>query len=248
MIELTVICFQQCWKEYKSELPIFTHLLFKACTRKDQHKRTQKSIESVTPAITTVVGKCLGIYSKRLSAQRTFYSLVLSDGGLTDVAMNRLAKLYDCVTHQALLPKVDSIASGFDRDINTWKQDGKQFSIVFDNIDIYIRRRKESSTSTNLMQNMVQAIAVLDRIISDSSRDHLKIDEVQPGHILPSEDDSQTLKKLMADEVLRIWSDIPVIKQLKLTSLTDQHDYSDMMRKKSEMVSCTHANVFFSNG
>ena len=50
--------------------------------------------------------------SRKLSAQRTLNSLLLTDGGITDVALNRLhvSNLYDTTTHQRINPKHNDMA------------------------------------------------------------------------------------------------------------------------------------------
>lgn len=105
--------------------------------------QSAKTIASTRPALTTTIGKCLGIYSKHLSAQRFYYSILLSNGGLKDASINRLAKLYDCTTHQNLLPKLNAIADRYDIGLQQWVKKNQQFGIVFDNVDVYVTPRRE---------------------------------------------------------------------------------------------------------
>ena len=43
----------------------------------------KKTMNSIIPGITMFIGKCLGIYSRRMSAIRSLYSLLLIDGFAT---------------------------------------------------------------------------------------------------------------------------------------------------------------------
>lgn len=220
-------------------MPTLTQIIVSACTKKDQENMKRKTLLSLTPAISTVIGKCVGIYSRKLSALRTLNSIILSEGGISNVTMNRMAKLYDCTTHQSLLPKLNVIASRFNIDLNRWVSHDHQFSIVFDNVDIFIKPRMESSFKTNTMYHMVQAMAVKDRVrtaISDRSPPYINLDNIEPSDLLPSETDVSELSSLMVNEVLKVWSEIDCLKGVKLPLVSKQHRYSSEMRNRSSMV------------
>lgn len=212
---------------------------------------TQKTIQSITPAITSVIGKCLGIYSRKLSALRTFYSLMLSHGGVLDTTMNRLARLYDCTTHQSLQPKLNELAKRYNLDLMEWIKQNKGFAIVFDNVDVFTKPRSASASKSNTMFHMVQAIAVKERVEatgSDLGPPHITVENIKPADVIPSEGDYSNLKGLMVNEVLKIWSEIPGLQKVKMPMKSEKHKYTHMMNKKSEMVSSpTHAFKYVSS-
>lgn len=208
------------------------------CSHKHQDKRKHKTQMSITPAVTTVIGKCLGLHSDSLSALRTYYSLILSHSGLTDAGMNRLAKLYDCVTHQSILQKLNGIATRYDMEMKTWEQ----YNIVLDNVDIYIKPRRETASVSNKMFHMVQAIAVKDRVLTqknDKSRQPLvNVDELLPHHAYPTDNDHKELQTLLRHKLEFIITQMPGLGHLAgKTQTKKHHKYSDEMKKKSEQVS-----------
>lgn len=190
-------------------------------------------MDYLRPAVTALIGKCLGIYSDKFAALRTFYSLILSDGGITDAAMNRLARLYDCVTHQSIINKLTAMAARYDIPMNSWRE----FSIVLDNVDIYVKPRQETATKSNTMHHMVQAIAVEDRVFSDHLRRQslVDIDKLKPSVIYPTTQDQQAVRKLMFNKVLEILGTLPAAADLNI-KVDHSHKYSAEMKKKSEQV------------
>ena len=92
------------------------------------------------------------------------YNIILHDGGTKEQTIDRLAKLYDCTTHQSILPKLNILASRYDLELKEWIADGTKFSIVLDNVDSYVKPRRETKDKGNVMYHMVQAIAVADRV------------------------------------------------------------------------------------
>lgn len=231
--------FQRLWDEFQDHVPTLTEVVRTACTRKNQADMKQKNVQSVTAAITTVIGKCLGIYNKNLSALRTFYTFLLSDGGLTNIAMNRLAKLYDCTTHQSFLPKLNALSSRTNFDLQHWIAQKTEFGIVFDNVDVLVRPRMESSNKSNNMFHMVQAIAVKERVVAQhTDRGPLVlVDDLKPSHVVPSMIDYTNMKRMLVNEVMTIWSTIPALQRLKLPIESEKHTYSHLMSKRSELVS-----------
>lgn len=198
-------------------------------------------MQSIIPAITTVIGKCVGVYSRKMSAQRTFYSIVLNHGGIKDSAMNRLAKLCDCVTHQNLLSKLNAIADRYDLELIQWRKQCEEYGIVFDNVDLLVRPRRETQSTANTMYHMVQAMAVKERVTTtgtglDTTSPATTIDTIQPENVIPSNDDYRSIRSLMINQVLKIWAEMPCMTSLKLPILSEQHEYSDVMKKRSEMV------------
>lgn len=201
------------------------------------HNAKKKTLSSLVPAITSTIGKCLGIYSRSLSAQRTFYSLILSNGGITDACMNRLAKLADTVTHQSVLTKLNGMAKRYDAHLKNWPQ----FSIVVDNVDMLVRPRREDSSKSNKMYHMVQAIAVKDRVITqidDNSRlPTVSVQNIKPADVYPQQEDVKQLTELMISTVVRVLGEMPALEHLKLDQIPNIHKFSSQTSRKSHSVS-----------
>lgn len=184
-----------------------------------------------------VIGKCLGIYSRRMSAIRSLYSLLLSDGGVTDSCMNRLAKLYDCVTHQSIIGRLNDIAKRYNVELQTWPD----FCVVFDNVDAMIKPRRQTAEKQNVMTHMVQAIAVKDRVLppdlSDpsSNKPNIAIEDVKPADLYPTPQDDLALSKLMVQMVLEVWSEMPALASHDLVEHRP-HQYTEYTSKKSKQV------------
>lgn len=228
---------QRLWEEFQVDIPILTEIIVGVCSR-DDTKQKIKTRESIIPAVTAVIAKCVGIYSRRLSSMRTFYSIVLSQGGVTAVTMNRLARLYDCTTYQSVLPKLNLIAEGYLVDLNEWIVRRKEFAVVFDNVDMYVKPRMESKSKSNTMSHMVQAIAVQERVeAKDKGEPHTYIDDIKASELVPTAREMEKMRRLMVDEVLRVWSAIPGLKDVKLELRDETHEYSTFMKKKSQLVS-----------
>ena len=66
-----------------------------------------------------------------MSAIRSLYSLLLSDGCVTDSCIIRLAKLYDCVTQQSKIERLNDLANRYNVELRTWLD----FCVVFDNVN-----------------------------------------------------------------------------------------------------------------
>ena len=66
-----------------------------------------------------------------MSAIRSLYSLLLSDGCVTDSCIIRLAKLYDCVTHKSIIGRLNDLAKRYNVELRTWLD----FCVVFDNVE-----------------------------------------------------------------------------------------------------------------
>ena len=224
-------------EQSKSELPTLYKIVQTACV-KPSLDRKHKTEESVVPAVVSVIAKCLGIYSDKMSAHRNLVALLLHIGGIKDQYMERLAKLYDTVLPRTILPKLNDFAGRYDLLLKQWVKDGSMFCIVFDNVDIYTKPRHQAAEKTNIMHNMVQAIAVKDRIdttiLPQTPLCHA--DDLQHEHLLPDLEDEHNVKSLMVKEVMEVWrcysDDLSWIEPAKFT-----HRYSRKLRNKSEFVS-----------
>lgn len=211
-----------------------------ACTRKDQANLTHKTLQSLAPAITATIGKCVGIYSRKMSALRTMYSLILSDGGITDKCMNRMSKLYDTTTHQNLLTKLNVMATRYNVMLDKWKAELREYSVVIDNVDIFVRPRRESKGKTNIMNHMVQAIAVDERVapaLDANNAPEIPIQDIKASDVYPTSTEDCALKEMMVSKVLQMIAQIPALKEVAMTLPSETHKYTPQTSKKTTLVS-----------
>lgn len=161
---------------------------------------------------------------------------MFTDGGMKDASMNRLAKLYDCTTHQSILPKINALGKRHLFDLGKWTAEGIEYSIVFDNVDILTRPRRESAKVSNKMHHMVQAMAVQERVkVPEKKPPAIPIDSIKPGDVIAKAEDEQQLRRLMVDYVKRILQqECPGISSLTLEP--EEHQYSHLMKKPTPMV------------
>lgn len=156
---------------------------------------------------------------------------------MKDVSMNRLAKLYDCATHQSILPKINILAERHHVDLSQWVQQSLEYSIVFDNVDIMMRPRRESSVNCNKMHHMVQAIAVQERVKNvEKSPPLISIDEITPADVMVTSSDEKILKDIMVEQVKKMIAQCPGLAAVKVPLANEEHEYSEAMTKKSPMV------------
>lgn len=211
-------------------------MIVAASSRKDQHNMTNKTLNSVNPAITLTIAKCLSIYSNHLSASRTYVAIILSNGGLTDTCMNRMAKLYDTVTHQNLIKKLNDLAK---RHKVSLAQLENQYCVVLDNVDIYVKPRRETKDKSNTMHHMVQAIAVEERVqppLSVSRVPSIPVADIEPEDVYPTVDDGNVMKQLMYWKVVEILKEMPALKGVPLNLPSKRHLYTAEMSRKSKQV------------
>lgn len=217
---------QKCWEEFNVKVPLLTTLISAVAIRKEQKNLAIKTQQALIPAVTSVIGKCLAIYSNQLSSMKTFYSLLLSEGGTKDTALDRLASLHDCLSTRMTLNKLNGMAANYDIPLRKMREEGRPYVVVFDNVDKYIRPRHQSSTSSNKMVHMVQAIAVAERV-NRSPQPHvpdepeIQLEEINKQHLLPSTDDEASVRAMMVHQVKKAWRQH--VPGLSWIDLDDQH-------------------------
>ena len=127
-----------------------------------------------------------------------------------------------------------------DSKVKKWQTEKKQFGIVLDNIDVYVKPRRETAGKHNTMFHKVQALAVEERIQpgrEDQIPPIIRIDEVAPEHVLPSDMHIEKLHKLLVDQVLKIWQGMPRFSDASIPTISEDHRYTSKMRKKTTVVS-----------
>ena len=207
-----------------------------------------KSRQSITPGITTTIGKCLGIYSKKLSAIKSYYGLMVSNSGITDAGLDRLAHLHDSVVHTTVGSKMCDMGKRVDVLIAKWDAQLKNYGIVVDNVDIMTKPRRDKTEKSNTMHHMVQAIAVEERVRPRedlrSKEQDIQVEDLKPADVVPTTQDTAKLLEMMVGKVTEIWSKIPALKGVKLTLPDESHQYTEQMSKKTDYVSMRYCFFF----
>lgn len=220
-------------KELRDRMPR-TYQVVDAITLRE-HESKMKTHEYVRPAVTSVLCKCLSIYSDRLSAYRYLISSVLASGGTKHQTMDQLARLYDVMSNTARDNKQSDYVQIFNTIKLEWKRRPKPFQVVFDNVDKHLSRRQQSKDVTNTLCHMVQALCVGDRVMAPPGSPQTAIDEVTTEQLLVSQADRASVVSRMVYVVRDIWSKlIPALAWMKPPRYT--HDYSAEMKAKSEKV------------
>lgn len=220
-------------------MPTLTTAIVSACTRKHQEKMKKKTMQAITPGITTAIGKCVGIYSKRMSAMKCYYGLTLSNAGVTDNGLDRMAHLQDSVIHNTVDKKLTDLANRYDELLKKWDQQLVEYGIVIDNVDIMTRPRRQKEGKSNVMHHMIQGIAVQERVSTapQEIQQTMSVEDVKPEDIYPTEAEHQQLRDKMVSEVIRIWSNLPALKEVPVTLRPETHTHTAEMTRKSEYVS-----------
>lgn len=225
--------------EFQQRLPKTVQTI-KSIALRDQEGK-QKTHASVSPAVTSVICKCLGIYSERLSAYRYGMSSFLSLGGLKQQSVDQLARLYDAMSTSSRDTKNKQYAEIFDETKQQWKDSDVTFQIGFDNVDKRIGRREQTKLSPGKLHHMVQAVAIRDRVIANPGPPAFPIQSVDPDLLLPTEDDIGSVTEGFADMLRETWADmIPALEWMRPKQY--KHQYSEQMKAKSEKV-CMLTNL-----
>lgn len=174
---------------------------------------------------------------------KAYYGLMISNCGITDVGLDRMARLGDAVVHQTVSGKLKQLAKRYDVVLNKWDSELANYGIVLDNVDIMTRPRREKADVSNTMHHMVQAIAVEERIKTDPIyrlRQEIPVENISPADVFPTAADDVKLQKMMVRMVLEVWSKIPALKCIELQLPDDTHQYTPQMAQKTNHVSHVH--------
>lgn len=145
---------QACYQEYEERLPILTKVVSSVCVRVEQGKC--KTTDKVMPAVTTVIGKMLGIYSNKLSAQRSYYGKLLSESvnltrmlyckreGMFNLCRNVFRKEFDYLVMSVKIDRGD----GCDILIQQY-----YLNLGFQNLKVFQRERARITITRNLRFN-----------------------------------------------------------------------------------------------
>lgn len=164
---------------------------------------------------------------------------MLSNCGLTDVGLNRLARLHDSVLHNTVSKKLSNLANRYDELLKQWDSELKEYSVVLDNVDMLTKPRREMAEKGNRMNHMVQAIAVEERVqpSADNSSQEVNVEEIRPTDVYPTSSDKLQLKEMMVKRLVAIWSELPAMKNVPLDRSVVTHKYTPQMSQKTDYVS-----------
>ena len=221
--------------DLEEHLPTAWLLAKSMCTRDKPGKL--KTAESITPAITVAVAKMAAIYSNKLSAMRYVTGISLASGGAKDTCVNRFASSYDSVKQATLLRKLDDLAKHGLEPLDRWKQEGRTFSIVFDNVNKHVKPRHQTATRGNEMHNLTHGIAILDRIPTARlpSTPRIPIANLTVADCLPSWTHDGLIRTKMAGVVRRVWGRLLPNHTWLWTDIGD-HKYSDYSSAQTDKV------------
>lgn len=215
--------------EFDTKLPT----LMGTITKLIGHKHSDSRCLAVT-----IICKILGICNQRLSAYRYVNGMLLSTGGATDVCINRLHRTGECVTPRALRTKVSAMATLTSSLTKDWDVPRTGSSLVFDNVNPYVKPRQQTSTKGNKLYSMTHSLMIKDRVPTGhlSAIPALPLEELNPSHVLPSANDTRCLEESFVRILCNVWSQhIPSLQWMKQD--IPQHMYSTYTTQKTEFVS-----------
>ena len=216
------------------ECPTITEIFKAIC------KRGNDSQDSLTPPITNAIATALSVYSQTMSITRLINSLFLCDGGAKASCYERLANLSLTYTYKTVLQKVDQLAEQHQNKIGDWREAGHRYCLVVDNVDKMLKSRQGGKTA---MKNMVQIIALKDRVVASPLRRFtavFRMEAIRAEHLISTEFELALVKDDLMDVVLEIWSEhLPALKSVHKRSVFMDHKHHKDLGMKSEMVRVT---------
>lgn len=133
----------------------------------------------------TIVSKVLGMRNQRLTAHRYANGMILTSGGATKACINRLHRMGDCVTPQALRTKETAMSSLTSHLTADW-------DVVFDNVNPYVKPRHQTATKGNKLYSMTHSLMIKDRVPTAHllGKPKVPLEELEPFDVLPSTADT----------------------------------------------------------
>ena len=219
-------------EDFRSKLPACMQMIEAMTLRSVEGKvKTHASLE---PAITSLMAKCLGIFSDRNSLFRYVMSTILLAGGSTQSSMDQLSKLYDCMGNTARDDKQNQFVKMFAGEFVAWRDaTDARYQFAFDNVDKAVKRRYSSKAKQGKIHHMVQTMAYRDRVPPIVSC--ARYGAMDSACLLPDESDIAEMKEQFVIIVLSIWT--KYIKSLSEHHVTGhQHQFSSIMKTKTSKV------------
>lgn len=216
--------------EFETELPTLMSVITKLSKKKNSDNRCVAA---------TIISKILGISNQRLSAYRYVNGLILNSGGAKDVCMSRFHRTGDCVAPRTLRPKMSAMSSLTSRLTRDWDATRSESSIVYDNVNPYVKPRHQTSTKGNKLYSMTHCLMMKDRVPTAhlSATPALELEQLKPSHVLPCESDKNCLDESFIRILCNVWSEhVPSLSWMKQD--IPKHKHSRYTNQKTEFVSC----------
>lgn len=208
----------------------------------------------------SAAGVLLNCRNQKLSAIQIMSALQIKRSGAGSKAFARLNHRFLSVSYKTCLNWQNQLGANFDSQVLDWKNQVESeckeeatsgtprnhpgYRLVGDNVDIMIKPRQTSIAHASTDLHFFNLMAVKNRIsgnhLSDS-RDESKLkDPLDWSQVLPSVDDHQRLESHWTTLVGHIICKyIPSLQWMQhYIPEHIPHEYSDVTKKKSEVVSC----------
>lgn len=189
----------------------------------------------------TIVSKILAVYNQRLSSYRYVNGMILSTGGAKETCINRLHRTGDCVTPQALRKKVTDMSHLSSHLTKDWDLPRTDSSIVYDNVNPYVKPRHQTSSKGNKLYSMTHSLMVRDRVPTSHLSDQasISLEDLDASVVLPTDDDKLMIEDSFARILCNIWArHVPSLEWMKQS--VPKHQYSRFTKLKTEFVSKFH--------
>ena len=213
-------------QEIKKSLPTLMTVICRLVEKKEHKERTQC-------LAATIVAKVLALNNQRLSAFRFVNGFVLNSGGAKDICISRFQKSGDTVAPQYLRKKVSEMSSLTSDLMKDWKES----SIVYDNVNPYVKPRHQTSSSGNKLYSMTHGLMIRNRVPTAHLTGPPKpLHDITPSTIIPSDTDKVMVHEAFIRILCNTWAEnVPSLSWMAKD--VPRHKYSSYTRQKTECVS-----------
>ena len=194
-------------------------------------------------SIISVISKIAHISCLHLSAYAKMVGLSLRTSGTTKSQINRMSKLYDCVSYTRTTKILDDCAGESKSLIEAWK--GIPVTHCGDNLDVRAKVRHEaggiSGFDCHMYNNMIYKLRFPVMHLSPALPYVPRKDDLDYSQFLLSDSEEEQFKNLMASQILASW------RQNDLTTATPSYPpnkYSSEMSSKSQKLSILSICLF----
>ena len=217
--------------ELTAQVPTLMQIVSTSLTR--DHSTVDEGYVS-----TLIAAKVLGSYNQKLSAVRYLNGIILHKGGAKDTCVTRLAACRDSVTPVSLRIKLDQMGKETKNIIKDWDKPRVNSSIVFDNVNPFVKPRHQSTSKTNKLYSMTHALMLLDRVPTSSLSDKPEktLAQVTSEDILPNQCSIKEINSVFERILCNVWADgIEAMEWMRVPA--PRHDNSKFTKQKTEFVS-----------
>lgn len=228
--------------EFTDKVPTLLNIISKVIHRGDD-RPLRKDFIAVT-----IVAKILSTSNPKLSLFRYVNSFILDVDGARDKCLKRLACSGDTVMPQTLRLKLTEMASLTSILTKDWDIPRTASSIVFDNVNPFVKPRHQTSDKGNKLYSMCHGLMVRDRVPTAhlSGKPAKTMTELTPSDILPSDTDHHALRSCFIRILRNVWA--TSIKSLQwMSTEIPKHRNAKFTREKTEFVSNYKHDLAFSH-